>query len=207
MLLRPLPSIGLTSRAHGVAVVLLGLLIGGAAAAMPAPEVHAAPPRTRPDEFAPRYQFSERHAIRVQAPPDVAYQAIQTVTADEIRLFQALTWIRRLGRAVPESLLNAPGRMPLLEVATRTTFLSLAQEPGRELVVGTVVTAPRGSADSLPRTPAAFKALRRAGFAKAAMNFRVEPDGRGGSLVSTETRVFATDTPTRRQILPDLQRR
>jgi len=31
------------------------------------------------------------------------------------------------------------------------------------------------------------------------MNFLVEPDGRGGSLLSTETRVFATDAVARRR--------
>lgn len=196
-LLHPLPSIGLTSRMRGLAVVLAGLLLGGVAAALPALEARVAATRTRLDEFVPRYQFSERHATRVPVPPDVAYQAILAVTADEIRFFHALTWIRRFGRRGPESTLNAPGRRPLLEVATRTTFVPLAEEPGRELVVGTVVVAPRAARRSRPRTPDAFRVLAEPGFAKAAMNFRVEPDGRGGSVVSTETRVFATDAPTR----------
>ncbi len=196
-LLHPLPAIGLTSRAHGLALALAGLFVGIVAAALPAPETRVASPRTPLDEFAPRYQFSERHAIRVKAPPDAAYRAVQAVTADEIRFFNALTWIRRFGRRGPESILNAPGRMPLLEVATRTTFLALAEEPGRELVVGTVVAAPR--ATGRPRTPDAFRALIGPGVATAAMNFRVEPDGRRGSVVSTETRVFATDAPARRR--------
>ncbi len=197
-LLRPLPAVGLTSRAHGVAVVLAGLLVAATAAALPAPDARAST-RTRLDEYVPRYQFSERHTIRIQAPPDAAYRAIQAVTADEIRLFQTLTWIRRFGRRGPESILHAPGRQPLLDVATRTTFLRLAEEPGRELVVGTLVAAPRGWTRDRAATPAAFQALAGPGFAKAAMNFRVEPDGRGGSVVTTETRVFATDAPTRRR--------
>ena len=31
------------------------------------------------------------------------------------------------------------------------------------------------------------------------MNFRIEPDGKGGSRLSTETRVFATDAASRRR--------
>jgi hypothetical protein len=31
------------------------------------------------------------------------------------------------------------------------------------------------------------------------MNFRVTPDGAGGSMVSTETRVFASDASARRR--------
>ncbi|MGH9675014.1 MAG: hypothetical protein ACRD44_17720, partial [Bryobacteraceae bacterium] len=44
-------------------------------------------------------------------------------------------------------------------------------------------------------TPEGFKALHAPGFALAAMNFRVEDTG----LVTTETRVFATDDAARRR--------
>ena len=84
-------------------------------------------------------------------------------------------------------------------MATRTTFLPLAAEPDRELVVGTVVVAPRGWRRAEAATPEAFRTLAAPGFARAAMNFRVVPDGRGGSIVSTETRVHATDAPSRRR--------
>src|SRR6267143_1372507 len=44
-----------------------------------------------------------------------------------------------------------------------------------------------------------FKALRAPGFALAAMNFQIEDSGSGDVLVTTETRVYATDAPTRRK--------
>lgn len=195
--MRPLRAIGLTSRSQGLAVLLAGLLLVVVGAVLPAPETRVASTAMRLDEFAPRYQFSERHTLRVQVPPEAAYQAVMAVTADEIRFFNALTWVRRLGRSGPESIMNAPGQRPLLEVATRTTFLELAEEPGGEVVVGALVAVPQ--AGQRPRNPEAFKEITAAGFAKAAMNFRVESDGRGGSIVSTETRVFATDAATRRR--------
>ena len=61
---------------------------------------------------------------------------IRAVSADEILLFRTLTWIRRLGRHGPESILEAPPHAPLLGVATRTGFAVLADEPGREIVFG-----------------------------------------------------------------------
>ena len=198
-LLHPLPALGIPTRVGALAPLLAGLLLTAAALAMPASETRVAAARTRLDEFAPRYQFSERHTIRVQAPPPVAYEAVRTVTANEIRGFNTLTWIRRFGRSGPESILHAPGQTPLLDVATRTTFLELAEVAGREIVVGTVVAAPIGWTRKAARTAAAFKSLTAPGFATATMNFRVEPDGRGGSLVSTETRVFATDASARRR--------
>jgi hypothetical protein len=73
----------------------------------------------------------------------------------------------------------------------------LADEAPRELVVGTVVLAPRGGGWVL--TPDMFKGRLAPGFALAAMNFRVTPDGPNASLVSTETRVFANSPYSRRR--------
>ena len=64
------------------------------------------------------------------------------VTADEILLFRTLTWIRRGGRRGPESILNPTENVPLLEVATRTAFLVMAEDSGREIVLGTAAMVP-----------------------------------------------------------------
>src|SRR5687768_2610720 len=102
-LLHPLPAIGLAERSHAIAIALAGLSLSTLAMLLPAPEKRIEAPRTRLDEFIPRYQFSEFHSIRVNAPPAVAYRSVNDVTAQEIRFFQLLTWIRRFGRAGPES--------------------------------------------------------------------------------------------------------
>lgn len=158
---------------------------------------HPMPEMSRLDEFAPAYQFNEVHRIRVPAPRDRIYRSLKEVTAGEITLFRALTWIRRFGRAGPESILNAPRHEPLLEVATRTGFLLLSDQPERELVVGTVLICPGGA--KRPATPEQFKALVAPGVAKAVMNFRIEDAGAGCCLLSTETRVHATDRSARRR--------
>ena len=178
--------------------VVVGLLVTLGALLLSASETSHVTARNRLDEYMPRYQFSERHSIHVNVPPSIAFQAVQRVTADEIRFFRTLNWIRRFGRNGPESMLADQERMPLLEVATRTTFMQLALEPPVELVVGTLVARP-ASRNGSPRTPAEFVALALPGFAKAAMNFRVESDGQGGSIISTETRVLATDDAARRR--------
>jgi hypothetical protein len=152
---------------------------------------------TRLEEFAPMYQFSELHRIRIRAPRSRIYRSIKEVTAAEVTLFRALTWIRRFGRAGPESILNASSNRPLLEVATRTGFLLLADDPERELVVGTVVIAPGDL--KRPATPEQFKELMAPGVAKAVMNFRIDDAGDAAWLVSTETRVYGTDASARRR--------
>jgi len=154
-------------------------------------------PMNRLEEFAPAYQFNEVHRIRIRAPRSRIYRSLKEVTASEITLFRALTWIRRFGRAGPESILNPPSHEPLLEVAMRTGFLLLADDPERELVIGIVVIAPRGV--KRPATSEQFKELEASGVAKAVMNFHIEPAGDGAWLVSTETRVRATDASARRR--------
>jgi hypothetical protein len=74
--------------------------------ALPIEEYRIAMPRTQLDQFAPLYEFSEFHSIRVAAPRDRVYRAIKLVTADEIPLFRTLTWMRRGGRRGRESILN-----------------------------------------------------------------------------------------------------
>jgi len=198
-LVKPLSSLGIRSRLHAIFVLGLGLLIAGVGLALPANEVRVAVVRTQLDLYAPVYQFNEFHSVRVMAPRNRVYRAIKDVTPDEIRLFRTLTWLRRFGRPGPESILNAPEHLPILEVATRTSFLLLAEEPDREIVVGTLVMAPRGWRPKRRPTPEDFKALREPGFAIAAMNFLVEDAGPGACIVTTETRIFATDASARRR--------
>lgn len=193
---RPSSRLGLPTRTRGLAVAAAGCGVAALALLIPAREERAPSASSRLDDFAPRWQFSERHAIVVHAPPERVLDAIAAVTPREIALFETLTRIRRLGRPGPVNILNVPADEPILEVATRTGFMWLAKTP-LELVVGTVVIAP--TRERLPRSAEAFAGLDAVpGFAKAAMNFRLQPQGHA-TLLTTETRVFATDARSRRR--------
>jgi len=198
-LLKPLSFLGIHRRLHGLFLLGLGLAVAAAGGALPAKEMRVVARQTQLDEFAPVYQFNEVHSIRVMAPRDRVYQAIKAVTPDEILFFRTLTWIRRFGRAAPQGILNAPEHLPVLEIATRTSFLLLAEARGREVVVGTVVMAPPGWRPKGRPTPEDFKAIRQPGFAAATMNFLVEDADSNASTVTTETRVYATDASARRR--------
>ena len=84
----------------------------------------------------------------------------------------------------------------LHDIAIHSTFVALADDPPRESVVGTIIGGPRPRE---PLTPAIFHKALPPGYSLAAMNTLVTPDGSGGSRVSTETRVFATDAAARRR--------
>jgi hypothetical protein len=197
--IRPLKFLRVRSRRQGAIVLGVGVVLIGAGFLWPVGETRVAEAKSHLDEFVPVYQYSEFHSIRIAASRERVYQAIKEVTADEIALFRTLTWIRRFGWQGPESILNAPGSTPILDVATRTGFLVLAEEPGREIVLGTGVVAPRGFRSKHDLTPEDFKGLHEPGFALAAMNFRIEEAGPGECLVTTETRVYATDGSARRR--------
>jgi hypothetical protein len=182
-------------------VLLSGFAVFLIATSLPAPEKKIAERTTVLDNFVPAYQFAESHAIRIAAPRQRVFAAIRDVTANEITLYRTLTWIRRFGRPGREDILNPPRDEPLLAVATRSGFIKLAEEPGREFVLGTlVVTPPRWRPTKDKKlTPDDFKSLHAPGFALAAINFRVEDAAEGETLVTTETRVFAMDDSAKRK--------
>ena len=206
--LRPLRFMAIDSRWQALAVMAAGLVVVVIGASLPAKEIRVAVPRTQLDQSVPAWQFNEFHSVRIAAPKEKVYTALKQVTADEILFFHTLIWLRRMGRPGPESILNPPPNMPLLEIATKTTFIVLAEEPGHEIVFGTLVGAPRGWRPQGERTPDAFKALlasQQPGFAVAAMNFRLEDceahatrSNGPCTLLTTETRIYATDASSRR---------
>lgn len=196
-LVKPPRWLGVTSRRRASWIAVAGALVAGLGFGLPAYESRAGRVETRLDEFAPVWQFNEVHAIRVAAPASRVFRAIREVRADDIFLFGTLTWIRRGGRPLPNSILDAAGREPLIDVALRSGFVLLADEAPRELVIGTVVVAPPGTRGSL--TPDVFRKSLPPGFALATMNFFLQPDGPNASLLSTETRVFANDASSRRR--------
>src|SRR5512147_2380112 len=182
-LAKPLAFLRISNRRRASAVFSGGLLVVAVGMLLPASETRVTARGMRLDEFAPVYQFNEVHAVRVNAPRARVYQALKAVSADEILFFRTLTWIRRLGRRGPESILNAPEHLPILEVATRSGFVVLAEEPEREIVVGAVVLAPRPPHPRRRLVAGDFKDFREPGFALATMNFLVQDEGTGASIV------------------------
>jgi hypothetical protein len=152
-----------------------------------------ASPSTALDRAVPTYQFRETHAVLVNAPAERVRRAVMDVTAGEITAFQLFTAVRRLGRSTPESILNAPADQPIMDVATRSGFILLA-DTEHEIALGSVVSAPRGVRDrSVPMDAAWFETLAAPGVVKAALNFMIEAADSSHTRLTTETRVFATD--------------
>jgi hypothetical protein len=176
----------------GVVFQAVGLLL-------PSREMRIAAAAGLHDRFAPVFQFHEVHETGVRAPRGRVWKAVRETAAREIPFFRELIWLRRVGRAGPERALAGAEHQPLLDVAVKTSFLLLAEEPGREIVIGTLVLAPREGGLARPATPAEYGALALPGYAKATMNFVVDEPAPGLCRVRTETRVFAADAGARRR--------
>jgi hypothetical protein len=196
-LLRPIAWLRIRTRRRaalvgvaGIGVAIGTLFVGTSVKRIPAPA-------SLIDHVLPEFQFSETHQIEINASPPVAYRALRDVTADEIAHYRTLTWIRCLGRCPGDNILNPTSGTPLLETAMRSGFRLIAEAPDVELVLVTFVAAPPGAA-SREWTREAFVSLRTPGFAKAAMNFRLEPGGTRRTVLHTDTRVQATDSRTLR---------
>ena len=198
-ILRPLSFLNIWSRFQGVMLLAVSLVLFLIGLKLPAQEQRVETPTTHLDEFVPAYQFEEFHAIRVKATRERVYAAIREVTPDEITLFRTLTWIRRFGRPGPASILNPPPNEPILALALRTNFMKLAEEPNREIVLGTLVAARKGTQLIKDPAPDDFKALHAPGYAVAAINFRLEDATNGETILTTATRVYATDAPTQKR--------
>ena len=81
----------------------------------------------------------------------------------------------------------------------RTGFTLLAEEPNREIVIGTVISAPAGMYFKEKPTPEDYKGFAAPGFVTAMMNFRLEDAGPSTCAVTTETRVHASGASARRR--------
>lgn len=205
-LIHPLRLIGIHDRLAATLILAGAVIMLFVGAILPAHETRVSPPRTELDLIMPAYQFSEFHSIRVAAPREAVYEALQDVTPDEIFLFRTLVWLRRFGQPGPPSILNPPPGRPLLEVAKTTSFLPLREAANEEVVFGTLVAAPRGWRPRAKPSVEGYEALlagQQPGFAFAVMNFRLEgcvgiPQQPCTNL-TTETRVYIPDASTRRR--------
>ena len=149
---------------------------------------------SRLEALMPEWEAREFHETSVAAPPAAAFAAARAVTAPEVRLFLPLMALRLLPAAFSRRRIAVDLRAPLIDLFIRNGFVLLAEDPGRELVLGAIGPFwELGGAEPPPhvRTAADFTAFDEPGNAKGIVNLMVHADG-AGSRVTTETRVACT---------------
>jgi hypothetical protein len=126
----------------------------------------------------PRWDVRKRHAIALQAAPERVWSALAETTLGEMPVARVLFRLRGLSSASDRGLLDLEG------------FQRIAEDPGRELVVG-AVGRPWIVTEHL-RRDADVRTFSEAGYAKMALNVTYD-----GHTLRTETRVLLTDRRSR----------
>ena len=147
------------------------------------------------DRFMPLYDVAERHHIRVAAPPAVTLNAAAAANLQQSAIVRALIKARELVLgAAPGSSAEPQG---LLTDMQSIGWRILAEEPGREIVVGAVTQPWIANVTFLGLSPEAFTDFHEPGYVKIAWTLKADPVDGGESIFRTETRVVATDAHAR----------
>lgn len=146
------------------------------------------------DRFMPVYDVAERHQVRVGAPADVTLAIAKTADLQGSPLVRAIFRARELVLGAAPVQRRAVG---LVEEMTALGWGVLADEPGRELVVGAVTQPWLADVAFRAVPPNEFASFREPGYVKIAWTLRADPDGPHASIFRTETRVTTTDAEAR----------
>jgi hypothetical protein len=147
------------------------------------------------DRFMPSYEVAERHHVRVKAPSHITFTTAGQLDLQQSRIVSAIFRTR-------EIVLGAEGAKDarpegLLADMKSLGWAVLAEDPGREIVLGAVTQPWQADVVFRGLEPSAFAAFSEPGYVKIAWNLRADPIGGGHSIFRTETRVTTTD-PTAR---------
>jgi hypothetical protein len=147
------------------------------------------------DRFMPVYEIAERHHINVGAPANISFAAACDVNLEGCAVVRAIFHGRALILGSKPDQSPRPSR--LLDAVQRLGWRVLADDPGREIVLG-AVTRP-WDADVVFRSipPEEFAAFDEPGYVKIAWTLRAAPARVGSSIVRTETRAVSTDRAAR----------
>lgn len=149
------------------------------------------------DDHLPHADFAERHALRVHAPPERAYEAARRLDMSGSLLVRSLFALRSLPALFSgKSMRGEKALGATMDRLLHNGFVLLDERPPHEFVLGLVgrFWTPAGGIERVH--PAEFAVFDRPGMAAAAWNFTVLPTDEG-SLVATETRVRCTDDAAR----------
>lgn len=154
------------------------------------------------DRYLPRFDVTLVRETSVAAVPEDAYAAVRETDLRD-PLINVLFALRELPQKIARRLRGEPPPPPLPKVTFGDLpqdgpgWVSLAEEPGVELVVGSVGRFWRRDYGGRPVAPEDFVPFNEPGYAKVALSLAVRPTG-SGSIVRYEARTATTDATARR---------
>jgi len=147
------------------------------------------------DRFIPRYDIVERHQVYVAAPPAVTFASAAEIDITQPLASRAIFGARKLLMGGEPDAVARP--LAFLALAQSIGWGVLAEQPGREIVMGAVTQPWLANVVFRPLPPDGFLAFDEPGYVKIAWTVRADPAGPGHSVFRTETRAIATDSVSR----------
>lgn len=150
------------------------------------------------DSFAPKPDATEIHKIEIAATRETVYQALWTTDIGGSLVIKGLLALRSL----PAFILS-PNRRPharrkiTLQTLIDAGFGQLAEEPGREIVLGIAGRFWRPTGNTMPFKRDEFLSPVPAGLARAVWNFTVQEAAANRTILTTETRITCGDKASR----------
>jgi hypothetical protein len=151
------------------------------------------------ESFAPEPDASEVHQIEIRASPDAVYQALWSTNFGSSPIVMGLLGLRSLPRLILGGGQRRSVRQLTLQSVIDAGFGRLAEEPGREIVLGVSGRFWRPIRNVERFDQESFSRPVPPGMARAVWNFRVVPSTNQGTILSTETRVTCGDSASRRK--------
>jgi hypothetical protein len=147
------------------------------------------------DRFLPNYEVRERHETLVSAPAEVAWAAARELDLNRSPVVRAI--FKGRGLLMRSGSGGPPPARGFFDEVLALGWQVLAEEPGREIVMGAVTRPWEANVLFRGLPPDAFLAFDEPGYAQIAWTFAVEPLAPERARFSTETRVRTTDPISR----------
>jgi hypothetical protein len=197
-LIHPLRTIFVRSRKAAACLIAVGFFGAGLALFWPASTTTVSERTSLLDGAMPQYEFVEHHQIRVHAPVERAYAALQAVTPDELAAYPILMKVRNAVMGRSWSRPQGPSPAIIAIFSDPRSGYMLIQRSDREMVFGGIGLVRSTGEKPVLASPAVFASFDQRGCAKVAFNLKVDDAGNGSTTVSTETRLHALDPESRR---------
>lgn len=157
------------------------------------------PGDTLVDQVIPLPEVDEYHSIEVHAPGPITLEVAKGLDLQSALLIKSIFFLR----AVPALLSGEPfrpeGSRGILDETLGQGFGVLAEDAGREIVIGAYCQPWLVDVQFRPLPPAEFATFDEPGFVKIAVSLAAEPLGADGSRFVTRTRAVTTDAEARRR--------
>jgi proline iminopeptidase len=149
------------------------------------------------ETYMPKWSMRQTDRIAVSARPERAWEVVRGVDLYRIGLVRALFGLRTVPDRLRARLHGRPAPLPrrsrIDDIAKESPGFQVLGDEGHEVVVGSIGKFWQPTITFATVPAAEFAAFAEPGFGKLAWCLRVDPRAAGGSWITVDLRVDATD--------------